>query len=109
MGKPLKRVKLKGEELENMRTLSVTARQHLLVTGQRTLKLLGVRRRTVRAVIFFFNDTKKRGGGRHHSLEVGPVMDGKQLVWDGDSIVGVYEDPPGVCREPTEDEKADEL
>jgi hypothetical protein len=82
-------VKLKGDELENMRIHTTTAERHLLAVGNRVLKLLGVRSKAIKAIVLLPNNSKV-------------------LVLDGDfNLVGVEEDPPGVCRRPTEKEVSD--
>jgi len=84
-----KNVELKGEALDNLRLSSVTAQNHLLAIGAHTLKELGVPEKEIKAVVVIFNNMK-------------------ELVLDKDfHLVGVYQDPPGICREPTKKEKAD--
>jgi hypothetical protein len=86
MSKPTAEIRLQGKELESMRTQHATAKQALLVIGQRTVELLGIRPK-IKAVLLIHNNDK-------------------MLIFDdGGKLVGVEEDPPGVCREPTGDEK----
>lgn len=84
MDRPAK-VQLEREELWNVREQHAMARRPLLKVGQRTLEVLG-RDQKIKAMLLVYDNEK-------------------DLIFDdGGNLAGVYEDPPGICREPTADE-----
>jgi hypothetical protein len=85
MDKHIARVQLEGRDLEHIRKQHAAAKEALLHIGQHTLKLLGVDRK-IKAVLVIHNNDKML------------------FFDDAGNVAGVEEDPPGVCREPTQDE-----
>lgn len=82
----VRRIQLEGDELKDIRTRQAAAKDHLLTIAQRTVELLEIKPEIKATLLIHNND--------------------KMLIFDdGGKLVGVEQDPPGVCREPTTDEK----
>jgi hypothetical protein len=99
-------VSLEGDALGSMRLSSATAQSHLIAIVDRMNKMLDQKKK-VRAITVIFNKASEDPEPQTKPW-LSEASNTKVLVLDEDfNLVGVYEDPPGICRDPSQAELDD--